>query len=271
MKKSIALLFAAVLLCTGCNSGGGSEVSAAGSPDSSQGTTAPVSSADEPVGEGGTEADNSSAADNFSEEDNSSEPEISVGSEITAEPEPDSQDFSVTPGVWRGDDGYYIFREDGSGAVSSFELGIGVAFQYEVRSSGILFNMGAVDSITQAKVSDIAEDSFTLTSLDGSAERLFYVSDRTDDFVFYTDEELQKLALAYYEANFSYSPSSCGIRQNEDGTATIQLYDSLQDHNSTSAWYTVDRVSLVGTDDLSGCEVDLNGYVDSLYSQEAMG
>lgn len=266
MKKNMALLFAAVLLCTGCKSGGGSEISAAGSSDSSQGTTAPVSSADEPVGgEDGSEADNSSAADN------SAKPEITGEPEITAEPEPDGQDFSITPGVWRGDDGYYTFREDGSGAVSSFELGIGVAFEYEIRSGGILFHMGSVDNITQADVSDIAEDSFTLTSVDGAAERLYYVSDMTDDFVFYTDEELQKLALAYYEANFSYSPSSCGIRHNEDGTATIQLYDSLEDHNSTSAWYTVDRVSLVGTDDMSGSEVDLSEYVDSLYSQEAMG
>ena len=37
----------------------------------------------------------------------------------------------------------------------------------------------------------------------------------------------------------------------------VQLYDNLGDHNSTSAWYVLDRFTAKGTDLLSGTEIDL--------------
>ena len=45
---------------------------------------------------------------------------------------------------------------------------------------------------------------------------------------------------------------------NEDGSVAIQVYENLGDHNSTAAWYTVDRITAAGTDG-SGNEVDLDG------------
>ncbi len=72
----------------------------------------------------------------------------------------------------------------------------------------------------------------------------------------YTTKELEKMALDYYEAKTGYRPTLSASQVNEDGTISIQLYDNMGDHNSTSAWYTVDPKTAVGTDVLENT-VDL--------------
>ncbi len=72
----------------------------------------------------------------------------------------------------------------------------------------------------------------------------------------YTAKELEKMALDYYEKETGYRPSQSASQVNDDGTISIQLYDNMGDHNSTSAWYTVDPKTAVGTDILEN-RVDL--------------
>lgn len=72
----------------------------------------------------------------------------------------------------------------------------------------------------------------------------------------YTTKELEKMALDYYEKQTGYRPSYVASDVNQDGTVSIQLYDNMGDHNSTSAWYTVDPKTAVGTDILEN-RVDL--------------
>lgn len=72
----------------------------------------------------------------------------------------------------------------------------------------------------------------------------------------YTAKELEKMALDYYEKETGYRPSQSASQVNEDGTISIQLYDNMGDHNSTSAWYTVDPKTAVGIDILEN-RVDL--------------
>ncbi len=72
----------------------------------------------------------------------------------------------------------------------------------------------------------------------------------------YTTKELEKMALDYYEKQTGYRPSHVASDVNQDGTVSIQLYDNMGDHNSTSAWYTVDPKTAVGTDIL-GDKIDL--------------
>ena len=72
----------------------------------------------------------------------------------------------------------------------------------------------------------------------------------------YTAKELEKMALDYYESQTGYRPTLSGSQVNDDGTILIQLYDNMGDHNSTSAWYTVDPKTGVGTDLLDN-KVDL--------------
>ena len=69
------------------------------------------------------------------------------------------------------------------------------------------------------------------------------------------------LALTYYKERNSAQDTqglTAAAQTNEDGTVTIQVYENLGDHNSTAAWYTVDRVTAQGTDG-NGQAVDREG------------
>ena len=59
------------------------------------------------------------------------------------------------------------------------------------------------------------------------------------------------LGLALDKATLETMESSGGL-------TTIQVYENLGDHNSTAAWYTVDRITAQGTDG-NGQAVDLDG------------
>lgn len=72
----------------------------------------------------------------------------------------------------------------------------------------------------------------------------------------YTQQELEKMALDYYEKKNNYRPSNVASTKNSDGTISIQLYDSLSDHNSTADWYTIDPKTATGTNIL-GNKIDL--------------
>ena len=149
----------------------------------------------------------------------------------------------------------------------SFEKGIGVGFQYEVmsRSKGFLnFHMGAADNSEGVVITDISEDSFTLIWESGLNQNFTYVSPQSaDEFKFYTDGQLYDVVLKYYqEDNNNYKPQYSGVQHNYDGTATVHLLDVSGDRSYTAALCTLDRVTLKGTDDLTGAEIDLSGYAE---------
>lgn len=73
----------------------------------------------------------------------------------------------------------------------------------------------------------------------------------------YSQEQLEKMSLDYYEVKNNYRPGSVSSEMTADGKLAIQLYDNMGDHNSTSAWYTVDMNTAKGTDTL-GNPIDLN-------------
>ena len=68
-------------------------------------------------------------------------------------------------------------------------------------------------------------------------------------------DELGELALDHYQEQNGYRPNSVGCEPDGD-TVTIQLFDNMGDHNSTSDWYTIDSNTGKGTN-LMGDEVDL--------------
>lgn len=72
----------------------------------------------------------------------------------------------------------------------------------------------------------------------------------------YTQEELEKMALNYYEKKTGYRPGNVASEVQSDGKLQIQLYDNLGDHNSTSDWYTIDMKTGKGENTL-GETVDL--------------
>ena len=168
---------------------------------------------------------------------------------------------AFTPGTWLSDAGqYYFFDGDGaSGRTASLENGTGVAFSYTLDGTQAVFSMGAADNSSACTVT-LDGDAATLEWEDGATEHLTYVSDQgSDDFQFYSNQELSDMALAYYQAHSSGQDNSnltAAAQTNDDGSVSIQVYENLGDHNSTAAWYTVDRTTGAGTD-ASGGEIDL--------------
>ena len=68
-------------------------------------------------------------------------------------------------------------------------------------------------------------------------------------FQYYSDNELFYMAILYAnkhaKENEDLSNLNAALIVNEDQSVTIQLYEELDGHNSTYAWYTVDRKSAV--------------------------
>mgnify|MGYP006956035060 CR=1 FL=1 len=252
MKKYLAIIAAAGMLLTGCQS---DKVS---------------SPAEESSGAASAVEQETSPADTSAENTTAEEPDVT-----TAQPTSDSQTAQTStstdslvfkPGAWRGSNEYFLFYADETGgSTRDFESGIGLPFEYEYGEENIIFHMGAADDNTIAVPSDISEESVTLTWEDGTEENFVFISSDADGFHFYSNGELVQIAQRYYKANSpeGYVPGMAGTQNNDDGTVTIQLYDSLEDHNSTSAWYTIDRVALTGTDDMTGSAVNMSDYAEA--------
>jgi len=75
----------------------------------------------------------------------------------------------------------------------------------------------------------------------------------------YTEAQLCAMALDHYEKTNNYRPGHAASQKNDDGTITIQLYDSFSDHNSTSDWYTVNPKTGKGKNLLEE-DIDLSPY-----------
>ena len=168
----------------------------------------------------------------------------------------------LQPGTWLSDGGqYYFFDADGaSGRVSSLEDGTGTGFTYRADGGQAVFSLGGADGERSCDIT-VQGDSATLQWEDGSTEQLTFVSSQgSDQFQFYSNQALCQMALEHYKQGKDAQDTDglmAAAQTNPDGTVTIQVYQNLGDHNSTAAWYTVDRLTAQGTDG-TGASVDLN-------------
>ena len=194
----------------------------------------------------------------------SAQPPAASGS-ISAEAPPaaSGEEAVFTPGTWLSDGGQYYFFDEGgaTGRTASLEDGTGVGFTYSMTGTEASFSLGAADNTSSCTVSRNG-DTVTLEWADGATEHLTYVSEQgSDTFQFYSNQELAGLALSFYRENNGAQDNqtlTSAAQTNEDGSVSIQVYENLGDHNSTAAWYTVDRMTAAGTDN-SGNEVNLAG------------
>ncbi len=89
-----------------------------------------------------------------------------------------------------------------------------------------------------------------------------------EEFMDMSVEDWERLALDFYENSTGHRPNSVASAVDENGNLAIQLYDSLEDHNSTCDYYTVDRTTGIAMD-IMGNEIDLrNGSYISSNSNE---
>lgn len=168
-----------------------------------------------------------------------------------------------TPGTWLSDKGQYYFFDEGgnSGRTASLTDGTGVGFEYTLTGDKADFAMGSADNSSKCTVTR-SGDELTLVWDGGVTEKLTYVSaEGSDSFVFYSNNDLADMALAYYKATSGEDDDALisAAETNEDGSVTIQVYKNLGDHNSNAAWYTIDRLTATGKDS-SGGSVDLTPY-----------
>ena len=170
----------------------------------------------------------------------------------------------IPTGVWLaqtdvGYSNYYYFNSDErNGSYLSLDYGLGMDFNYEGSGDELVFLMGDDAEAHFARVEHAEGNSFTLVWENNLPETLEFVSEGTlNEFHFYSNEALIKLASAHYTHSGNTPTSLAAAITNEDNTVTVQLYDNLGDHNSTSAWYVLDRFTAKGTDLLSGTEIDL--------------
>lgn len=253
--KKFAIVIAAALLLSGCQN----------REENSAVSGADESSAAEPVAATGTESASGGGSRDGGESAAETAGDISTVESSAEYGEGVQWEYYFRPGVWRGEDAYFFFNEDGSGQSLGFEMGTGLAFQLDSYAGDgtVTFHFGSPDNNSRFTLSDQSEDRVTLTTEDGTTDTLVYVCEGdADSFRFYSDEEIQLIALNYYQAQYDYTPQYSGITDNGDGTVTVQLFDQVDDHNATAAWYTIDRVTLAGTDDLQELPVDMSAYAD---------
>lgn len=187
------------------------------------------------------------------------EPPVEVEEPVEVEPP-----YEMSSGVWLaatdvGFSNYYYFDAQAqTGSYVSLEYGLGMPFTYEGAGTELIFHLEGHEEEKPASVEPGNADSFTLVWEDSLPEELCFVSEGTlEDFHFYSNNDLALLALEHYAEDNGQAPSQVGSMTNDDNTVTIQLYENLGDHNSTAAWYVVDRFTATGVDLTSGEEVNL--------------
>lgn len=170
----------------------------------------------------------------------------------------------IPTGVWLaqtdvGYSNYYYFNsEEQNGSYRSLDYGLGMDFNYEGSGDELVFFMGDDAEAQTAYIEHDEGDSFTLLWENNLPEKMQFVSEGTlEDFHFYSNDALTRLSAAHYTRTGHDPTSMAAAITNEDNTVTVQLYDNLGDHNSTSAWYVLDRFTATGTDLLTGMEIDL--------------
>lgn len=255
MKRYFAIIAAAALLLTGCQSNN-------------------VSSLSEESSNAASSAEQTSVPDDTSAESTTAEPAVSseqpASDAQTAETAESTDSTAFRPGVWRGSNEYFIFHSDSEGATSDFEIGTGVAFECEYGDENIVFHMASSDNNTIAVPSDITEDSVTLTWEDGTEERFVFVSSDDEGFKFYSNGELEQIARRYFKANNPDvpDPELAEVKTNDDGYATVQLYDMEDGNVMTSAWYMLNRVTLTGSDGMTGSAVNMSDFAGEGTTEE---
>lgn len=167
-------------------------------------------------------------------------------------------------GTWMATNGesgqFYFFDNDrSSGRTANYENGIGLGFTYEKQDDKFIFHMGDSTSSLPCQVVVTDDTHITLEWEAQYSETLTFLSPlNSEQFHFYTHEELCELALKEYKAKNNFSEElTAAAADHGDGTVTIQIYQNLSDHNSTVAWYQIDRCTGAGKDVNSGDPIDL--------------
>ena len=122
--------------------------------------------------------------------------------------------------------------------------------------------MGAEGATVQGTLAKKDDTHFDILWADDREETMTFVSEKgSDSFQFYSNEQLCQMAIAHY-VNTAGGEAPLAAADTDPEQVTIQLYQNIKDHNSTFAWYRIDRQTGVGEDVSSGEKIDLSKYKD---------
>ena len=111
----------------------------------------------------------------------------------------------------------------------------------------------------RSKDSANAKVTSGLYSVNTFSMQYLFTESANEDTSFYSKQELEKLALDYYEKENGYRPQHASSNVVEGNSVSIQLYDELEDHISTATYYTVSLFTASGTD-IIGNSIDLTDH-----------
>lgn len=181
----------------------------------------------------------------------------------TPDTENENDYVAFKAGTWfctseAGSIGYFSFSVDGVTGVH-YGLVDGVEKHFScIEENQIVSLIWESDVLLSGSLEQLDEDTGIITTQSNEVLTFTYVSDRTPgDFVFYPTAELLDMARAYQKKTTGFESVWVAYVDNEDSTITIQLFTDMEDHITTDALYTVNRITATGTDDILETEVDL--------------
>ena len=191
--------------------------------------------------------------------------EVTTEATTEATTEPIVNDTAFKDGTWMAQCGpisrYYFFDEGGaSGRFMNMGDGSGDDFTYIQRGNQGVLLLCSDGTETACTVEVQDADHITLIWENQPEEKMTFISPLgAEQFHFYTHEELAQMALSdYWAKNYPVDGNlQAAAMDNGDGTSTIQIYQNLGDHNSTAAYYVVDRCTGEGQNISNRTDVDL--------------
>lgn len=201
------------------------------------------------------------------------EPQLPPQPEVAEEPP--LPPAPIPAGVWlaKNDAGYtryYEFHPESlTGTYRSLEYDLEISFSYDGSGADLTFRSESEEPPRSATLEMISPEEMILNWEHTLPEELALVeAESLDEFPFYTNTQLRELAVDHYSQNSGLTPDEMpqmvASITNEDNSVTVQLYDNLGDHNSTAAWYLLDRFTARGTEMISGEEIDLTTQPEEL-------
>ncbi len=167
-----------------------------------------------------------------------------------------SENCMLKPGVWYSYNdkrsSYYFISPDGTMARRvDVADALSTVFQYECISPEThLYKYYTSTGASTFTINITGEDTAEMTDADNTVSRMKYRSDETfEKFQFFSDEELQNMALTYFSTYSSRNTNNLQkyVVDNEDETVDVYLYVYANGAQNILEIYSIDRFTASGT------------------------
>ncbi len=171
------------------------------------------------------------------------------------------EEAGVRTGVWASYEGdsltrYFVFDNEMHGHDFDSTSGKSMDFRYEIDGDTIIFYMGEDENVVSAIFQKSDAEHMEVTWDYGSVETMEWVREYDENLTIYSSEDLCDLALDYYVRTNGSEPADYAYEDMDNTTVAVQLFDNVDGHNSTAAYYIIDRFTAEGTNQNSGEKIN---------------